>query len=929
MPNRKLFTLVCVFLFTLYLFLLLFKPFKLRAFDIEKNHDPYIFKTWTTEDGLPQNSVLSLIQDKTGYIWLGTRSGLVRFDGVVFRVFNQWNTRPLKNNNILALYEDRNGVLWIGTDGGGLNGLKNGKWFSFTTKDGLSNNNIRTIFEDREGNLWIGTANGLNHLKNGKCTVYTAEDDLWGNSITAITANSSGGLWIGTDDNGLYWVKDGKYRAVELKDPIARVEITSLCEDGSGGLWIGTENGLYCLKNGKIQTSTPKDHPLSDQSIRTLMKDSRGDLWIGTDGEGTYRFTNNRFTMISTPYGLTLNDDFIYAILEDREANLWIGTYTSGLVRLTHARVTTITTENGLPQNLVRTLLVDNSGHLWVGTDRKGVVKLTTEGAETIEKLSDSRVNALYQDIEHNLWIGTQKGGLTCIKNETSHVYTTRHGLSSDEITVIFGDSSGTLWIGTSNGLNQFEKGRFTIYNDKETGPSGSGIHIRTITEDRQHRLWIGTQQGLKLLIDNYLQDFSTAKGEKCKHDVLSLAADDKNNLWIGTNGSGLVCLNKETLTLYTYTTESGLPSNDIFSILEDHQGNLWMSSYRGLFRVSKRQLEAVAQKRIPKLTPLCIDEKDGMRSSECVMGGQPSAWKTTNGKLYFPTLKGVAVLNPSSININRKPPEIIIEEVFVDNKPVKMGEDTVFVFSSEKKIFEFYFTALSFTAPEKVHIRYKLEGFDNQWKDVSPQQKRAALYLNLDPGNYRFKAIACNNDGLWNDKGAAFEFKIKFPFYKQPLFYLLIILILPAVVGALWLSYRKRKIKASKDERDGKKYKTSALLPETVEVVLPRLMQLMEEKKVFLDADLTLYKLARQLNVHYNHLSQIINEKLKRSFNDFINSYRIEEAKKKLENPAENKKTILEIAYETGFYSKSVFNTAFKKFTGMTPSEFRKASIS
>jgi AraC-like DNA-binding protein len=419
------------------------------------------------------------------------------------------------------------------------------------------------------------------------------------------------------------------------------------------------------------------------------------------------------------------------------------------------------------------------------------------------------------------------------------------------------------------------------------------------------------------------LQDFSTAKGEKSEHDVLSLYGDDKNNLWIGTNGSGLVCLNKKTLTLDTYTTGSGLPTNYVFSILEDHQENLWMSSYRGVFRVSKRQLEAVARKRIPKLTPLCIDEKDGMRSSECVMGGQPSAWKTTDGKLYFPTLKGVAVLDPSSIKINRKPPEIIIEEVFVDNKPVKPGEDTIF--SSEKKIIEFYFTALSFTAPEKVNIRYKLEGFDNHWKDVVPRQKRAALYLNLDPGNYRFKVIACNNDGLWNDKGAVFEFKIKFPFYKQPLFYLLTILILPAVVGAFWFFYRKRKIKASKDEPDEKKYKTSALLPETVESVLPRLMLLMEQEKAFLDADLTLNKLAQQLNVHYNHLSQIINERLKRSFNDFINSYRIEEAKKKLENPEENKKTILEIAYETGFYSKSVFNTAFKKFTGMTPSEFRK----
>lgn len=930
MPNRNLSTLIRVLisLFAFNLFLLVFEPLKLRAFDIKKNQNPYIFKAWTTEDGLPQNSVLSLIQDKTGYIWSGTRSGLVRFDGVAFRIFNRWNTGPLKNDTIPALYEDRDGVLWIGTDGGGLNRLKNGEWISYTTKNGLSNNNIRTIYGDREGNLWIGTANGLNRLKNGKFEVYTAGDELWGNSITAITANSSGGLWIGTDDNGLYLVKEGKYRAVQLDsdETISRGEITSLCEDGSRGLWIGTKNGLYYLENGKIRAPTSQGHPLSDNSILTLMKDSKGSLWIGTDGEGIYRFFNGRFIAIPTPPGLTLNHDFIYALLEDREANLWIGTYTGGLTRLTHARVATITTGNGLPQNLVRTLLEDSNGSLWVGTDQEGVVKLTAAGVKTGEKLSGRRITALYQDREGNLWIGTRRSGITRIKNDTSRVYTTRDGLSSDEITVIFGDSSNNLWIGTSSGLNRFENGRFTIYNKKTPSP-GPGIHIRTIAEDRQHQLWIGTQQGLQLLREGHLLDFSTAKGKKIEHDVLSLYADDKENLWIGTNGSGLACfrLNNRALTryIYTYTTETGLPNNYIFSILEDHRGNLWMSSYRGVFRVSKSQLEAVARKRIPKLTPLCIDEKDGMRSSECLMGGQPSAWKTFDGKLCFPTLKGVAVLDPSSIKINRVPPGVFLEEVFVDNRPVKIGENTIF--SPGKQIIEFYFTALSFTAPGKVKIQYKLEGFDTQWMDVTPRQKRAALYLNLDPGNYRFKVIACNNDGVWNDKGAAFDFKIKSPFYKQPLFYLLIILVFSAVVGVSWFLYRKRYIKVGKEKKGEKKYKTSALLPETVEEVLPRLMQLIEEEKIFLEADLTLNKLAQRLNVHYNHLSQIINEQLKSSFNDFINRYRIEEAKKEMGKPGGNKKTILEIAYETGFYSKSVFNTAFKKFTGKTPSQYRK----
>lgn len=899
----------------------------------------YTFKTWTVEEGLPQNSVLCLLQDKTGYIWFGTQSGLVKFDGVAFHVYNRWNIDRLNSDKFTTLYEDYGGNLWVGSDGSGLCRLKNHKWTLYTINEGLAHDSIRVLHGDREGNLWIGTANGLNCLPRGKEKFETfaagANNDPWGNTITAITGNapsagSANGanevLWIGTNDNGLYFLKKGEYHPYKAEGELINSGITALYEDLSGRLWIGTQNGLLCMENGQIQRPVSQDHPLFNNTVRSFFMDSRGILWIGTDGEGIFQFNGNTFSRL--PLGTELSDDFIYTFMEDREANIWIGTFTGGLTRLTHARVTSITSTNGLPKNLVSTLLEDKNGNLWVGMERKGLVKIKYD--KVVDTLPVAGITALYQDNDNNLWLGTQKNGIMKLADNNLRsltTYTSREGLSSNEITAIRGDKSGNIWIGTTNGLNRFEKGKFIHYllkKDKTNFP----VHIKAIEieENSPSTLWVGTTQGLLRLNGDHLEEVLTSTSKFVGYDIQCLYADRRGNLWIGANGSGLGRFVKGMFS--SFTSDSGLPSNYIFSILEDNQNNLWMSSYKGIFRVPIAQLDGLAQKKIQTLTPLYLDEKDGMASSECAKDGQPSAWKNAAGKLYIPTVKGVAVIDPALITLNNILPPVIIEDVLVNNESMTNRVNPVF--RPGKNMIEFYFTALSFTAPGKVILRYKLEGFDSRWVELVPREKRAALYLNLGPGNYRFLVTACNSDGLWNEKGAAYEFKIRYPFYKQPLFYwLMVALLLAASAGTSWWFYR-RKLHfqlETKHKPDEPKYKTSALLPETVEEVLPRLLQLMEKEKIFLKADLNLKSLAQRLNVHYNYLSQIINERLNHSFNDFINSYRIEEAKKKLQDPAEKDKTILDIAYDTGFYSKSVFNTAFKKFTGMTPSEFKHAT--
>ncbi len=922
----------------------------------------FTFENWTIERGLPQNSILCLLQDTSGYLWLGTRAGLVRFDGVSFRVFNRWNTPNFKADTVTVLYQDRDGALWAGTEGGGLMRFYKERWTSFSTKNGLSDDDIRAVVEDRDGRLWIGTATGLNRMEKGVFTAfYAAGDpaDFWGNAIAALAPSADGGLWIGTGSNGLYTMNRNRYRSHGTGDLLPGEDITALTVDTKGRLWIGTENGLACMENGKQGISIPGGHPLAENAVRCLITDSKGRVWIGTDGDGFYRFSGGEFTALPLPGDII--DDYIYSLLEDREGNIWIGTYGSGLVRCTPARVLSVTTEQGLPQNRVNALWEDNRGNLWLGTGRKGVVKwnagavsarLSPTGESRGGLPAGKRIISLYPDNRGNLWLGTQNSGLLRTAGGSNGIYkryTVKEGLLSNEITAISGEAPGILRIGTSAGMNLLKEGRITPCPPQDGGESP---YVWTLRKSRVFDgWWIGTRRGLWRLKGERLYPFSTTGGLPVTADIRALHEDADGALWIGTDGNGLARLKEGAISFYT--TECGLPDNHISAILEDRRGALWLGSYRGVLRVEKKELLEWAEKGVPLRTPLVFDERDGMRSRECINRGHPTAWKTSDGKLWFPTVKGIAVFDPASIRRNSVPPGVCIEEVFSQNQPVAgmLGDEKVgpVRLPTGSSILEFNFTALSFAAPGKVKVRYMLEGFDSGWREVEPFRKRAAMYLNLPPGDYTFKVTGCNNDGVWNHQGAAFSFVIKTPFWRSPGVYILLALVLAAVTAALWrwrVRVRRRLLKkkrvpgpvpaggpapaVSKPEprEPQKKYQTSALLPETVDTVLPRLKLLMEDEQVFLNADLSLKALAKKLNIHYNHLSQIINEHFGLNFNDFINSYRIEAAKVRLTDPRGSKKTILEIAYETGFYSKSVFNTAFKKFSGQTPSQYRKENV-
>lgn len=930
---------------------IIFFPAHLQALDRGDSVSDYIIKAYSIADGLPQNSVLCLIQARDGYIWFGTQSGLVRFDGITPRIFNRWNTRELKNDTILSLCEDDDGYLWIGTDGGGFVGMKDGRWRAFTTNEGLSHDRVRVICKDSKGSLWVGTDYGLNMMRDETFNVFTTMAGLAGNAVNVIIESRSGGLWIGSDSEKLSFFKNGSFQTFPVGGSEPVMEITALYEDKAGRLWIGTEYGLYRFADGRAELFQAKNGAFAEP-IRTIIEDNNAVLRIGTYGSGLVQLAGDRFSRLTTENGFL--DDFIYSLLKDHEGNLWAGTYTSGLIQMQNSRVASISRENGLPENIIYTVCEDRQGFLWVGTRDSGLCKCKNNRVEKVftirNGLASSRVRALYPDTDGSLWIGTAGSGLDRLYNGKFLHYTTAAGLSSNNVTAILRDGSGNLWIGTDRGLNLLKNGQFSSF-DNQPGLTAAGTgpqpiehagrlsknkkssqenkisphsnteahkHINVLLEEKEGSLLVGTKGGLLRFEDGKFHPFITGKNDSAV-EVLSLYKDPDNNLWIGTKGGGLICVRQGKPT--TISTGAGLHNNYVFGILEDDSGYLWMSSYRGVFRSAKKELLQFADDKIKRITSTFYDESDGMKSSECVTSGQPAAYKRSDGRLCFPTVKGVSIFDPASITTNTIPPQVMIEDVIVDNEVINKTGNNGIVIPANKKMIEFNFTALSFRSPGRLRFKHKIEGYEKDWVEIEPGQQRSALYINLGPGRYCFRVIACNDAGLWNTEGARFEFRIKASFFKQPVFYGLILLALLAAAAGI------TRIVLSKKRRQKKtgKYKTSALDRERAEKILPKLLDLMEKEKIYLDADLTLKKLSERLMIHYNHLSQIINEKLEYSFNDFVNRYRIEEAKKKLADPKEGKKTVLEIAYDTGFYSKSVFNTAFKKFTGMTPSQFKK----
>jgi ligand-binding sensor domain-containing protein/signal transduction histidine kinase len=751
----------------------------------------YYVDRWTTENGLPENTVYALAQTHDGYVWLATGGGLVRYDGVTFTIVDVGEPHAPHAVRIRALHEDHTGALWIATEYGGVSRYADGQFTTYTTKQGLPTDMIFGIAEDDRGRIWLATEYGLVCLDRGHVRTYTTRDGLPFDAITRMASDGAGGLWIGTirglarldfsnDHITVYTADEDGLPNNYVRDVLVRRR--------DGSVWFATWGGLARLdspRSGRFTTYTIADG-LPTNDIRCLYEDRSGQLWIGTTA-GLTRFNEQapHFATIGKAEGLSDLD--IQSILEDREGDLWVGTNTGGLNRLKPRKFTAIGRPEGLPGDNIVPITEDAHGDIWIGMTCGGLVRYRpTDGTFktfTVEDgLAHRCVWSLLAGRDGSLWIGTWSGGLGRLKDGQFTQYTPQNsGLSIPVVLALHEDRQGTLWVGTTVGLNRLSSnGQFQVYR-KQDGLAHD--EVRFITEDRHGALWIGTSGGLSRFKDGKFTNYTTEQGLS-NNFVREIHETLDGTLWIGTYGGGLNRFKDGRFK--PITTRDGLYDNVVSRILEDDRGNFWMSGNTGIFRVSRQELDDFADGKRNAITTVAYGVPDGMPITECHGGGQPAGWKAHDGTLWFPTLRGVVTFNPQRIPVSTIAPPVVIEQVLIDRHEQDLHQE-INVPPGAADL-EIGYTGLSFSTPERVRFRYRLEGLDDKW--IEAGTRRTAYYSHVLPGRYRFMVMAANADGIWNTTVASLPLRIVPPFYRTAWFMTLAI---ASLAGVVLLTYERR----------------------------------------------------------------------------------------------------------------------------------------
>ena len=777
--------------------------------------------------------------------------------------------------------------------------------------------------EDLYGNIWIGTQqNYLYRYDFKQFTQYDTANGLADTNIYSLCADSKGNLWVGTFSQGLFKGYNGTFVEYDLEGATDRYPFTiyAIYEDPKGSIWVGTNEGLFRVKNETVQHYTP-EQGLSSPFILDILEDNDGNIWVGTrSGICRIQETPAGEIAIASFFGYTEEegDIVINCLFEDNEKSLWIGTVGFDLKRLREARFSTYSRKAGVP-NFNLTLFKAQNGDIWVGS-MKGELYRFREGKFTkildLEYPSEAtEITAVEEDADGSLWFGTNLKGIFQWKNGTLVHHSDENAPHPRyRIYAITRDSKNNLWFATYlGGLACYRSGRFHTYT---TADGLASNWVTNVHEDRQGNLWIGTYEGITILAGGQWEQ-GQMKTLLPGRQISALYEDDDGVSWIGAYGSGLTRIKGEET--FTYTRADGLGSEYLFQILEDNRGNLWISSYDGVMKINKTELNDFAAGSIKRLNCITFGLADGMKSVLCSARYRNSIIKTSSGELWFATRKGIATINPDKIKLNKMPPPMVLKKIVFNYQTIPM-ERTGNSFKGVKDLL-FYFTAPTFISQERVKFKYRLVGYDQEWRWVDAFQERMAHYQNIPYGHYRFQVIACNSDGIWNLTGTSFDFTLKPRFYETLVFKFTVLLAAGLfILGAYWGLKKYLYFQKTKN-----KYKHSTLDPAITGKYTKRLLYLLKEEKMYKDTAISLESLAQKLSLQPRLLSQVINERLNKNFWGLVNSYRMEEALRLLKDPGKKKSSILDIAFEVGFNSKEAFNRVFKKHTGMTPSQYRK----
>jgi PAS domain S-box-containing protein len=727
---------------------LLLSPSSARALDPSIANTQYGVSSWLSDDGLPQNWIGAIAQTPDGYLWFATEEGVSRFDGVRFTTF-------LERKSIAAMLVARDGALWISVDRG-LARYKDHKMTLYSTRDGLREGPINSMSEGSDGSIWMATRTGLNRYYQGKFSAYLVTDGSAATWIWSTTVTRDGSLWWGTNGGGLKRLQHGVVTAFTTSDGLADNIVLALRQDRKGDLWIGTNNGLSRMHGGKI-TTIPKAGGLTNQCVKVIQEDRDENLWIGTDGGGLNRYAGGTFTSFGTQHKLSSTS--VLSLLEDREGSLWVGTSGVGVTQLRPSKFTTIGRLEGLNADMVWSVREAIDGSLLIGTNH-GFRRWKNGAAASItarEGLSSDVVRSVDEDRSGSIWLATSDG-LNRYQNGKMTVYRTSDGLPNDTVRTAMEDRQGNIWVGTrGGGAARYRDGVFTVFS---TANGLAGDVVGPIEEARDGSIWIATDGGVSVFKNGVFTNYTVRNGLST-NSARVIHQDREGGHWVGTYGGGLNRIKDGHIS--PISVIDGLFDEVIFAIVEDRKGYLWMTCNRGVFRVSLRDLNDFADGRIKRVHSTSFDIADGMKAAEC-NGGSPGAWEGRDGRMFFATVRGVAIVDPNHIPFNTLAPPVWTEEVLVDGK-VENVSPTALTISPGRHSLEIHYTALSLVMPKSVRFRYRLRGFSDQWVDAG--DRRTAFYTNLPPGNYTFEVMGSNNDGVWSTAANPVQFHFQPAFFQ------------------------------------------------------------------------------------------------------------------------------------------------------------------
>ena len=751
-------------------------PSRGLALDPEKTIFQYNCRTWTRQHGLPAGGVKAIAQSADGYLWLGTSAGLVSFDGMEFKPRDLNN---LQSQIVTSLSSSSAGGLWLGMEHGSF-AYCDGENITFqgNTNRGGINLDVNCLLETRDGALWLGAETGLARLS--KEHLFQSMGDY---HTTVLMQDGKGRLWIGTAHRGLFWWENGVLTRFPCHEADGQ-EIRALAVDTNGWIWIGTDWGPLCYDSNFVR----QDFPFPWYPTRALLVDHEGTLWMGTTGSGLIKYQNGVITAFRQQDGLA--DDKVSALAEDQEGNLWVGT-PDGLTQFTDVKIPTFAKTEGAPGEVVVDVSPSSRGGLWLATG-EGFAYFDGKGhsATTRLGLTNEYVNRVFEAKNGDIYLINGYKDIEIFRGpEVLARYT------NADWPGCFGEDDTSVVVGIDKNLFRVGQDRFVPFQFAGGQTPDLGW-IFNIAPGRDGCLWLATDYGLCRIKNGAWHLWTVADGLP-ENQVVCLCEDDQGVVWAGLN-KGVARLKNGKIA--SATRNQGLFDNIIHSIIPDNHGRVWVDSSRGFFSFATCDFEAFAAGNVDHL--LCSDYAglDGVKSSERLYQ-KDSGCKTLDGRIWFPTSDGVVMIDPRRIDSRSVPPRVYIQSTRANGMEFKPGDKTVRPGEGD---LEFQYAGLSFIAPQRIHYRYMLQGYDKEWVDAG--MRRSAFYTNLKPGHYRFLVQARNEGSAWSAGAASVDVELLPHFYQTVWFFVLIAAGLLALLFALYtwrLKHLTNKQKQLQKARD------------------------------------------------------------------------------------------------------------------------------